>query len=252
MAKELCSVIIPAYKCAPFIGETLDSVLGQSYEQLEVIVVNDCSPDHTEEIILEYCRRDARIKYLKNEVNLGVAETRNRGVIAARGPWIALVDSDDSWEPGKVEAQMKLLEEKSALLCFTGCRFMNNNGQLLDRVFNVPETVDYQQLLYQNVIVCSSVLISRELLLRHPMYGDHMHEDYITWLNILKEHKAYGINAPLVRYRLADNSKSRNKFKSMQMTYQVYRHMKLNYFQTHYYLVANMINGLKKYGKHAF
>jgi teichuronic acid biosynthesis glycosyltransferase TuaG len=252
MKKDLCSVVIPAYKCASFIDETLNSVLGQTYPELEIIVVNDCSPDHTEEIILEYCSRDARIRYLKNEINQGVAETRNRGVRAARGKWIALVDSDDCWEPNKIEAQMELVKEKNALLCYTGCQFMNNQGRLIGRVFNVPETVDYAQLLYQNVIVCSSVLISRELLLEHPMYGDHMHEDYITWLHILKEQKAYGINAPLVRYRIADNSKTRNKFKSIQMTYHVYRHMQLNLWQAHYYLAANMLNGLKKYGKHAF
>lgn len=252
MEKDLCSVVIPAYKCASYIGETLDSVLGQTYPELEIMVVNDCSPDNSEEVILEYCSRDARIKYLKNEANQGVAETRNRGIRAATGEWIALVDSDDCWESNKIEAQIQLLKEKSAVLCYTGCQFMNNQGQLLNRVFNVPETVDYPGLLYQNVIVCSSVLIRRELLLQHPMYGDHMHEDYITWLHILKEHKAYGINAPLVRYRIADNSKTRNKFKSMQMTYQVYRHMQLNFIESHYYLAANMINGLKKYGRHAF
>ncbi|MEN6391108.1 MAG: glycosyltransferase [Syntrophomonas sp.] len=252
MEKDLCSVVIPAYKCASFIGETLDSVLGQTYQELEIIVVNDCSPDHTEEVILEYCSRDARIRYLKNEANQGVAETRNRGVRAARGAWIALVDSDDCWERGKIEAQMQLLKENNALWCYTGCQFMNNQGQLVGRVFNVPETVNYDQLLYQNVIVCSSVLISRQLLLEHPMYGDHMHEDYIAWLTILKKHQAYGINAPLVRYRIADNSKTRNKFKSVQMTYQVYRHMQLNLLQSYYYLAANMLNGLKKYGKHAF
>lgn len=252
MEKALCSVVIPAYKCASFIGETLDSVMAQTYQELEIIVVNDCSPDNTEEVILEYCKRDARIRYLKNEVNQGVAKTRNLGVRSARGEWIALVDSDDCWEPGKLEAQMELVKEKKGLLCYTGCQFMNNQGQLIGRVFKVPETVDYEKLLYQNVIVCSSVLISRDLMLEHPMYGDHMHEDYITWLTILKKHQAYGIQAPLVRYRIADNSKTRNKFKSVHMTFQVYRHMHLNIFQAYFYLAANMFNGLKKYGRHAF
>lgn len=252
MKNDLCSVIIPAYKCASYIGETLDSVLGQTYSELEILVVNDCSPDNTEEVILEYCNRDARIKYLKNEINLGVAETRNRGIRAARGEWIALVDSDDCWEPNKIEVQMQLIKDKNVLFCYTGCQFINNRGQLIGRVFNVPETVDYEKLLYQNVIVCSSVLINRELLLEHPMYGDHMHEDFIAWLNILKKHKACGINIPLVRYRIADNSKTRNKFKSIQMTFQVYRHMQLSLLQAYYYLAANMLNGLIKYGRHAF
>lgn len=252
MERDLCSVIIPAYNCASFIEETLDSVLAQTYKRLEVIIINDCSPDHTDEIIAPYLSRDKRIRYLHNESNLGVAETRNRGVREARGEWIALLDSDDCWLPDKVEKQMRMVREKSASICYTGCRFISHSGDDLKRIFNVPEQVSYKKLLQQNVIVCSSILIKRDLLLKHPMHGDFIHEDYIAWLTILKEVPAFGLNEPLVKYRLARNSKSRNKFKSIKMTYQVYKHMNLSFPQAHYYLARNVINGLKKYGKHAF
>ena len=192
---------------------------------------------------------DNRIKLLKNEVNLKVSKSRNRGIQASTSEWIALLDADDMWEPNKLEKQFEVADKHSAVLLFTGTEFIDDDGNRQNKIFKVKETVNYKELLKQNVITCSSVLIKKELLEKYPMYADEMHEDFVTWLKILKNEKinAYGINEPLVLYRLTPGSKSRNKFKAMKMTYKTYRHLKLNFFQAHWNLMFYIIRSLKKY-----
>lgn len=248
MEKEpRCSVVLIAYNAQKYIKDTIESVLAQTMKDFELIIVNDCSTDKTEEIILSYS--DERIRYFKNPQNLKISKTRNFGISKARAPYVALLDSDDVWMANKLEKQLKYMEKTGAKICYAGYGFINDDGELQNKVFNVPESVNYKKLLKQNVITPSASVFSTELLKKYPFYAEKYHEDFVAFLQMLKfeKIKAYGINEPLIYYRLTVNSKSRNKIRAFKMTMNSYKEIGLNFFQIIYYLPFYMINGLKKY-----
>lgn len=247
---EFVSIIMPAYNAAGTIRASIDSVIRQTYPHWELIVIDDGSMDGTGDILKEYSLHESRVRYLANGRNAGVSATRNRGAAEAKGAWIAFLDSDDLWRPDKLEKQMELLRKHpQADLIFTGSAFIDSKGRLLSYHLKVPRKISYRELLKQNMISCSSVLIRRELILRYPMEHDDMHEDYAVWLQILKNGgRAYGINEPLLIYRLSETSKSGNKKKAAIMTYKVYRFMGLNQIQSFYYFCWYAYRNLRKYG----
>lgn len=244
------SVIMPVYNAERFLRQAVESVLSQSYADFELILVDDCSTDSSYDILCEYENKDKRVRVFKNEQNKGVSFTRNFAVSKASGEYIALIDSDDMWRKDKLAKQMSLVEKyPDTDLCYTASSFVDTDSVQSDFVFSVPERVSYKELLKQNIASCSSVLVKKEWLLKYPMAHDDMHEDFVVWLSVLKDGGiARGINEPLLIYRVAANSKSGNKFKSMGMTYRVYRYMGLNIFESCYYMCFYILLSIKKHG----
>ncbi len=246
----LISVIMPAYNAERTIAESVRSVIAQTYENWELIVVNDASEDDTESIIREFERQDHRIKSIKNAKNAGVSETRHRGVEQAEGKWIAFLDSDDIWLEDKLEKQISLQRKTDAKLLFTGSGFMSADRKRMGWVLHVPEEIGYKKLLKQNLLSNSSVLVQKELFLQNEMIGEGMHEDFACWLNVLKNGcVAYGVDEPLLIYRLSPDSKSGNKIKAAKMNWNTYRAVGLNYVSSVYYMAWYMGNGIMKYRK---
>ncbi len=245
--KTLVSVIIPSYNGAKYIKDAIDSVLLQKVS-LEIIFINDFSNDNTDEIMKEYTKKYENIIYLRNEKSLGVSRTRNKGVALARGKYIAFLDVDDFWEAGKLIEQINLLEKNKAVFSYTARELITDSGESTGRIISVPEKIDYAGLLKKNLIPCSSVVILKSVAEEFPMERDSLHEDYLNWLMILRKYdKAYGINKPLLKYRLTPKGKSRNRFKSAVMTYRVHRELKSNVFLSFYYTLLHLLNGIKKY-----
>jgi len=255
MYSPIVSVIIPVYNGEAFIKQAIDSVISQEVS-LEIIIIDDDSTDATAAIIQMYINSDQlpddkkKIKYIKNKMNIGVAESRNKGVRAAAGIYIAFLDADDWWVEDKLQKQIKVLEEEDAVLCCTARELMSHEGISTGHIISVSYDISYKQLLRNNVIGCSSVLVRKEVIKEFPMMHADAHEDYLTWLKILKKYKrAYGINEPMLKYRLSKNSKSRNKIKSSWMTFKVYRYMKIPLLLSIYYFGCYVWNGFKKYKK---
>lgn len=246
MDEILVSVIIPAYNCANFICKALDSALIQDVP-MEILVINDCSRDHLDRVMEKY-QKCPQIRYLKNEKNVGVAETRNRGVRAAKGEYIAFLDADDYWEPNKLKKQLKLIREKNAVICSTARELMTPDGTLTGYIIPVETEFSYENLRMQNQINCSSVLIKREVALEFPMHHDDSHEDYLMWLEVLEKYgKGYAINEPLLKYRVTDIGKSGSKWNSAKMTYRTYRYMGYGFFRSAMYFISYAIHGIRKY-----
>ena len=247
--EPLVSVVIPVYNAEKIIGYTLDSVINQTYKNLEIICVNDCSKDESLKVLQEYAKKDRRIKVISNEKNSKVAETRNNALRMATGEYIAFVDADDVWHLEKIEKQINFMLENNYKLTYTSVQFIDNDGCLTGQKFIVPEEVNFNKLLKQNVITLSSAVIAKEVLGDRLFHDDHLHEDFIMWLEILKNDidKAYGIKEVLVDYRLTSGSKSRNKWKSLKMTYGTYKHFKINWIKAHWCLMFYVIKSLKKY-----
>lgn len=245
----LVSVIVPAYNAEKFVGETLDSILGQTYRNFEVIVIDDCSKDGTYAVLEEYAAKDERVRIFKNEKNSGVSETRNRGVALAQGELVAFLDSDDVWYEDKLRQQVELMRANpDCPLAYTGVAHMDCEGNRYGYVLPVPESVDYKTLLRQNIIICSSVMAKKSVLEMYPFRHDEMHEDFAVWLQILRDVGcAKGVPEPLICYRVAAGTKSSNKLKSALMTWRVYRYVGIGFFKRLYYMPSYIITGLKKY-----
>lgn len=126
--KDLVSIITPSYNTANFIGKTIESVLEQTYQNWEMIIVDDCSQDNTDEVVQQYLV-DERIRYIKNEVNSGAALSRNRALKEARGRWIAFLDSDDLWSPNKLEKQVAFMAKNGYHFSYTNYEEIDSDGQ---------------------------------------------------------------------------------------------------------------------------
>ena len=240
------SVVIPVYNCEKYIETALESVERQKTDW-ECIIIDDHSTDNTSYKIEPFLK-DSRFKYVRNDRNMGVAAGRNLGVSMAEGKYIAFLDGDDYWMDDKLEKQYELMEANDAILSSTGRELMDENGELSGKVIGIPERVSYKMLLKGNVLNTSGVMVKRDVAVKYPMAEDHLHEDYIMWLSILKEYnEAFGINEPLLKYRVVKGSKSANKIKSAKMTYGVYRYIGLGRLKSMYYFCFYAVKGLLKY-----
>ncbi len=244
------SVVIPAYNSEEYIANAVRSAIEQEdmpEGSIEVLVIDDCSTDGTERAMAAFAG-DPAVRCVRNERNIGVAGSRNRGIDMARGKYIAFLDADDWWEPDKLAAQLHCLRESGAPLCCSGRALHDPDGTPTGRIIGVPERVTYEELLRTNVIPCGSVVILAEYAREFHMSHAELHEDYILWLQVLKKYgAAVGVNEPYLHCRLSPGGKSRNKLKSARMQYGVYRYMGLGRLRSLRYLCSYAINGVKKY-----
>lgn len=244
----LVSVIMPAYNAEKTLPMAVESVLNQTYRDLELIIVDDASSDKTVEVARSYAIGDDRVRIICNKKNIGVSKTRHKAVDAARGEWIAFLDSDDAWKESKLEKQIVLQQEIKGKLIFTGSAFMNENGKEMEWVLHVPLEISYKKLLKQNLISNSSVLVERQIYQRYETIGDEIHEDFACWIKMLRSGiRAFGIDEPLLIYRVSSTSKSGNKLNAAKMNWNTYRVVGMNVFSASYYMIWYVINGLKKY-----
>lgn len=244
------SIIMPAFNSAPFIQQSILSVINQTYTHWELYIIDDYSTDKTEAISKTWAIKDKRIHYYRNSRNKGCSESRIYGISLSQTQWIAFLDSDDLWEKDKLEKQISLIKQDSMVgLVFTGSTFINETGKRSRYCLSVPRTITYKELLMQNIISCSSVLVKKELLQRYKMPSGLIHEDYAMWLQMLKDGViARSVNQPLLIYRLSGNSKSGNKKKAFIMNYRVLKFMDLTNWQIGYYLLQYTIRNCRKYG----
>ena len=244
----LVSVIMAAYNAEKTIEQSINSVLNQTYPAVELLVVDDYSQDRTVKLVENIMARENRVRLIYNKENSGVSYTRKHGLEEAKGAWIAILDSDDIWAPEKLEKQIILQKKMNADLLFTGSAFMDSDGQPIDWYLHAPSEVTYRHLLKQNVLSNSSSLVRKELYEKYYAVGDGMHEDFAVWLGILKEgKKAYGVDEPLLTYRIAKSSKSGNKIKAAKMNWNTYRYIGLNPLSAFYYECWYVVKGLMKY-----
>ena len=170
MFNPFISVIMPVFNVERYIREAVDSVVSQTYENWELLIIEDCSSDSTAEIINTFS--DLRIRILQNERNRGTSYSRMKGISESKGEWIAFLDGDDKWDQTKLEKQVRRMNEiTDPVLLFTGSAFMNDEGKMLDYVMEVPETITYEELLKQNLISCSSVLVKKDVIRSVKTYG---------------------------------------------------------------------------------
>lgn len=239
-------MITPMYNAENWIEETIRSVQEQTYSDWEMIIVDDCSADHSPEIVKSLQKQDSRIKYYRNKVNSGVAITRNKAIGYAKGRYIAFLDSDDKWYPLKLERQIDKMQKEQIAFCYSACEVIDESGKRVN-VRNVPEKADFQELLRGNAIPCLTVVLDRKYIAEISM-PKMPHEDYAAWLKITEGGiTAYGIPEVLASYREAGISVSSDKFQAMKWTWAIYRQfLGLSILKSCHSFCFYVINALKK------
>lgn len=243
----LFSVIIPVYNGERTVEAAVRSALRQSISSLEVLLLDDGSTDTTLSILRRLQREDSRVQVLPNAKNSGTAWTRNRGISLAKGKYIAFLDADDIWVFDKLERQYTLLQKTGADLCYTSYELMDAVGTRLGKTYWVPESTDYQSLLAENVIGCSTCVVRADSLEGFGMDERFFHEDFALWLQLLRNgKKAVGITIPLVYYRIG--GKNGNKLQAAKNRWRIYREGEnLDFWNSVGYFARYTVNGLKKY-----
>jgi teichuronic acid biosynthesis glycosyltransferase TuaG len=248
MNEPLVSIITPVYNSEKFLSETIECIQNQAYKNWQLLLIDDCSQDNSSEIIKRYSEHDSRIKYIKLENNSGAAVSRNKGLSLAEGRFVAFADSDDLWDSKKLEKQVGFMLKNNVGFTFTSYRYMKEDGTKTNKIARAPEKIDYEGLLRNTIIGCSTVVIDRDILGNFEMPLVRRGQDTATWLQLLKTEKyAYGIYDDLVYYRLVGNSISSNKFKALRRTWNTYRNIeKLSLPKSMYVFCFYVFNAIKK------
>ena len=239
----MISIVTPVYNAASFICQTIKMVQKQTYENWELILVDDGSKDNSVEIIEAFLLEnpDSRIRLIKKGCNEGAALTRNRGIKEAKGRYIAFLDADDVWLPEKLEAQMKFMQEKNAGFVFSAYEFGDEEAVGTGRIVQVPQTLSYKKALSRTVIFTTTVLLDTEKIDKELIYMPNVpSEDSATWWQILRVgHVAYGLDQVLAIYRRPAKSLSSNKLKAIQRIWYLYRKVeKLSFVQSAFCFVG--------------
>ena len=224
MRLPLVSVVMPSFNAERYIAESIDSVMAQTVEDLELIVVDDGSTDGTAAVAAARQRRDPRIRLLPQKANRGPAYARNVGIDHARGEMIAFIDSDDVWRPEKTEKQVAAMERCRADICYTGYERRREERQRVT-VVPVPASVQYRTILGHNPIACSTAMVRKATCgaVRMPLIK--LNHDHGYWLELLRtgQRTAVGVNEPLVSYRVRRGSLSANKLAAALYSWKLLR-----------------------------
>lgn len=222
--EELVSIVTPACNSAAFIADTMASVREQTHNNWEMIVVDDASQDNTCQIVEQCAKKDDRISLIRFSKNSGPVESRNAAIRAAKGRYIAFLDSDDMWLPNKLDKQVRFVRKHKCALSYTAYKKIDKDGNLIGNTIKVPEVVTYKKLLSTNVIACLTAMYDSKILGKVYMPHIPKRQDYCLWLKITKMgYEGYGLNEPLALYRVRSNSLSNNKLSAAFYQWKVYR-----------------------------
>ena len=220
----LVSIIMPSYNASRFITESIKSVIVQTYQNWELLIADDCSKDSSVEVIKKIIDKDQRIKLFSLLKNVGAAAARNVAIEHANGQYIAFLDSDDVWEPEKLERQLAFMKENKYAFTYSEYYVMEEDGKKTGSFIRIPSSLSYRQYLRNTIIGCLTVVIDRNIVgdFRMPLIKSS--HDMALWLLIMKRgYKAYGIKEVLAGYRLVSTSNTAKKWKAAKDVWRVYR-----------------------------
>lgn len=224
MTDGLVSVIMPSWNTASLIGESIRSVLAQTYENWELIIVDDCSTDDTDAVVASFS--DGRIRYFKNENNLGAAFTRNRALREARGEWIAFLDSDDLWMPEKLERQIAFMRENDCPLSYTEYEKIDEAGNPLGVYVSGPVAVTRRKMYRYDYVGQLTMMYSAKVFGVIQIKDIKKNNDYAIRLQLFKRDGTVCrlLKEDLALYRIRKVSISHDKFrKKLRSHYDLFR-----------------------------
>ena len=254
--KDIVSIIMPSYNCGEYVEETIRSVQAQTYKNWEIIFVDDCSTDETIRKVSSLSDKDSRIHIFQNNTNLGAAVSRNNALREAKGKWIAFLDSDDLWEPEKLEKQVKFMEENGYAFSYTGYQEIDSEGTLTGVMVSGPKHVTKAEMFAFCWPGCLTVMYDANEIGLLQIEDIKKNNDYAMWLKVCQKADCYLLPEVLAKYRRGRSG----SVSSHGITTMIGWHYKLwhesekkNVVVAAYYTCLNLICGLYKkirYVKH--
>jgi len=242
------SIITPSYNSSSFISECVESVLAQTFENWELIIIDDCSVDCSLEIIEQFIQKDNRIQLITLKKNIGAAAARNIAIQKAKGRYIAFLDSDDVWKHDKLEKQLAFMRTNGFAFTFTAYQPMSEDGKKMHSVIFAPKIMTYKSYLRNTIIGCLTVIIDRQQTGDFQMPNIRSSHDMALWLDLMKRgFMAYGLNENLAKYRIVSSSNTARKWKAANEVWQVYRKLeKLSIMNSVLNFICYVFNAIKK------
>lgn len=223
MVDGLVSIIMPSWNTGRFIAESIQSVLNQTYSNWELIIVDDCSTDNTDEVVASF--NDSRIKYLHNEKNSGAALTRNRAMREAQGEWIAFLDSDDLWAPEKLQKQLAFMKENHYNFSYHEYVKIDEDSVPLNIYVSGPEVVTKKKMYNYGYPGCLTFMYSAKTMGLIQIKDIKKNNDYAILLQLCKKSDCYLLKENLAEYRIRKKSISHDKLrKKLKSHYDLFRY----------------------------
>ena len=208
-----------------YISDTINSVLDQTYKNWELLLVDDHSTDKTLDIAKSFAGKHTNIIVLENHSNLGAAVSRNKGIMEAKGKYIAFLDADDLWKPKKLETQLTFMMTENCDVCFSSYELINEKGLHLNKLVKALPSLNYKKLLKSNYIGNLTGVYNAEVLGKISTPNLLKRQDWLLWLLAIKKSgkPARGLQESLAYYRVHENSMSFNKWNLVKYNYWVYK-----------------------------
>lgn len=220
------SIITPVYNAEKYISKCIESVLNQTHQNWEMLLVDDCSPDNSADIILNYAKKDDRIKYHKLTVNSGAGVARNKAIEIAKGRYLAFLDSDDFWHTLKLEKQLAFIKNKNAAAVYSQYYIYDQNTGGPTYVVKSPRQVDFNTMQKNDYIGFLTFLMDTKITGKPLMPTIRRRQDWAYKLIVFRPgHSALGIQEPLAYYRVGNESLSSNKLKLVKYNFGVFRNV---------------------------
>ena len=247
MGRDLVSIIMPSYNTAKYIADSINSVINQTYKNWELIIVDDCSIDNTDEIVNKFLK-DRRIKYFKNEKNSGAAISRNKALREAKGRWIAFLDSDDLWEPLKLEKQINFMEKNMYSFSYSYYQEINEQGKNLGVEVQGPKKISKFSMYNYCWPGCLTVIYDIKKIGLIQINDIKKNNDYAMWLKVIKKADCYLYPYSLAFYRRRTDSISRQSYiKLIKWHYKLFKEVDEQKSITSFILtIRNLIFGVMK------
>ena len=249
MNQDLVSIIMPSFNCGEYVEETIRSVQAQTYKNWEIIFMDDCSPDDTVRYVSCLRKKDPRIKLFQNKFYLGAAVTRNNALCEAKGRWIAFLDSDDLWEPTKLEKQVKFMEKNGYFFSYTCYQEIDGDSKETGVMITDPKRLSKIGMYSFCWPGCLTVMYDKEKIGLIQIEDIKKNNDYAMWLKVCQKADCYLLNECLAKYRRGrSGSISTHGYTTLiKWHYKLFRDAeKMNPVSSVFITCVNLVCGLHK------
>lgn len=220
---DLVSIIMPSWNTGRFIGESINSVINQTYGNWELIIVDDCSADNSEEVIKSF--NDKRIRYFRNDRNSGAALTRNKAIAAARGEWVAFLDSDDLWLPEKLEKMLSFMHKNGYVFAYHDYVRIDEDSKPLNKYITGPKVITKRKMYNYGYPGCLTFMYNAKVIGLVQIKSIKKNNDYAMLLKLCKKANCYLLPENLAQYRIRKKSISHDRFlKKVKSHYELFRY----------------------------
>lgn len=246
MSNDLVSIIMPSYNTGKYIKQSIESVIAQTYENWELIIVDDCSTDDTEKVISQFY--DDRIKFFKNEKNSGAAVSRNKALREAQGKWIAFLDSDDLWVPEKLMKQIRFMESNNYCFTYTNYIEIDEQSKPNGKMITGPKRITKAGMYHYCWPGCLTVMYDAKKVGLVQIADIRKNNDYAMWLKMIRKADCYLLEENLAKYRKRKNSISSSGWMELiKYHYFLYRNCeKRGAFLSLFLTLLNILGGVYK------